>query len=908
MSLSNNLLFPLTTPLVSLLVASGLDAQIKIRGRLVPAGGSTSGVRVEMFESANLDRFLRSAQSSLSKEDYEHAIKVLQEVIEGRTGEFMAELENGDTPAKDPKKNQETPKPKTLAGNGGPIDEEDPAYSVFSSDGRIYRPVSRLCHELLASMPPAGIGLYRIKYEAQAERDFAAAAENSDLVALEAVYNHHFVTLSSARAMQLASDLLMDAGRFRAAIQTLENLLGVYPTDGRREAGIQDLILMVKVAICYQQLGELEMAREQIDLAAEAFPEASVRLMGELHTVKEMRAGELFDVASQVETAVRAHAQALDLVAAKGLTSMWEYRFTEIGPYTSKKSSSGATSRPVRVNRPAGSQIHGTYFPRHRKNIPGTTVMFQDGKLVFLDSFRPLVHDLLSGRQLLAMGDPELAEYKIPRSSAVPRSRTPLYDYFGNRVAGDFARYYFLEGYNRSATTASFRAIHTNSLHAYDRQTGKQVWECLSKVGKARTITYLATPTVYRTRLLVPFLETGTYGVLCLQASTGDEIYRTYLHSGGTAFARAPSPQVVVESGIAYVMTNAGVLGAVDANTGALNWARKYERVHPTRGKRPTKSRGRIGNPFANYATAQFGDFKGFVPGDLHVVGDLILLAAADSTVLLCLNAASGEILWMMNAERPRTHNVLTSRLSYIVGRNDDFLFVMCGESRLVCVGLRSGLRYWIAKLPGLDREGWRGRGFVTPDYVVLPGRAGSRQIHVVPANSKREPVVQTLDLPSFSIGKEPLSGPVNLQVHDAYLAVNYEGGVEIYSSPSALESLANTSASIDVRASYLVHANRLDESVEILYQSLDKLVDDSKSHRRVAIRVLSLVEELSAKLAAKKQGKAALEILDQCEKRMRDPRLVLRVHLFRLQVYRALGDLEGVEREQEYIENGGVK
>jgi hypothetical protein len=40
----------------------------------------------------------------------------------------------------------------------------------------------------------------------------------------------------------------------------------------------------------------------------------------------------------------------------------------------------------------------------------------------------------------------------------------------------------------------------------------------------------------------------------------------------------------------------------------------------------------------------------------------------------------------------------------------------------------------------------------------------------------------------------------------------------------------------------------------------------------------------------------------------MRDRRLVMRVHLFRLQVYRALGDLEGVEKEQDYIENGGVK
>jgi hypothetical protein len=246
--------------------------------------------------------------------------------------------------------------------------------------------------------------------------------------------------------------------------------------------------------------------------------------------------------------------------------------------------------------------------------------------------------------------------------------------------------------------------------------------------------------------------------------------------------------------------------------------------------------------------------------------------------------------------------------LSYIVGRNDDFLFVVCGESQLVCMGLRSGVRYWIVKVPGLDREGWRGRGFVTRDYVVLPGRAGSREIHVVPANTKKEPLSRTLDLPSFSIGKEPLGGPVNLQVRDAYLAVGYEGGVEIYSSPTALDKLAAASADVDVRASYLVHAGKLKESAQILLESLDQEDLDAQSRRRISVRVLSLAEEVSVLLATNGQRETALKLLDQCEQRMLDPRLALRVHLFRLQVYRALGDLEGVEREQDYIENGGIK
>ena len=44
-----------------------------------------TGVPVEMFESPNLDRFVRRARRFLDEERYEDAIAVLQSVVEGRT-------------------------------------------------------------------------------------------------------------------------------------------------------------------------------------------------------------------------------------------------------------------------------------------------------------------------------------------------------------------------------------------------------------------------------------------------------------------------------------------------------------------------------------------------------------------------------------------------------------------------------------------------------------------------------------------------------------------------------------------------------------------------------------------------------------------------------------------------------
>ena len=112
---------------LAFLAAGEVCAQKGPAGVAGKNGTTDPGVRVEMFESANLDRFIRSAQASLAKEDYEHAIKVLQEVIEGRTGEFMAEAKKAGPPADVVRPAKTVVDPKAVPPDSGVIDEEDPA-------------------------------------------------------------------------------------------------------------------------------------------------------------------------------------------------------------------------------------------------------------------------------------------------------------------------------------------------------------------------------------------------------------------------------------------------------------------------------------------------------------------------------------------------------------------------------------------------------------------------------------------------------------------------------------------------------------------------------------------------------------------------------------------------------------
>ena len=94
--------------------------------------------------------------------------------------------------------------------------------AVFSQDGRIYRPVSLLCHELLAGMPAVGLELYRTAYEFAAEEQLQAALESGSMTALEQVANRYFITLPAGRALIQLADRLMHEGRYRGAVTQVD--------------------------------------------------------------------------------------------------------------------------------------------------------------------------------------------------------------------------------------------------------------------------------------------------------------------------------------------------------------------------------------------------------------------------------------------------------------------------------------------------------------------------------------------------------------------------------------------------------------------------------------------------------------------------------------------------------------
>jgi len=897
-------------------------------------GGQDPGTPVEMFESSNLDRFLRRAQDFLGRQDYSNAIKVLQNIVEGRTATFTAEPgETPGEPVQEPKKGPKKAPKKSQAPGNWPIDQDNPAYSVFSTDDRLYRPVARLCHELLASLPAQGLSLYRARFGFVAEKAYEDALARRDLPAMESVYNKFFITKHAGLAMHAAADLLMDAGRFRAAIQTLHTLLEVYPEFCRREAGLQDVLLWVKLAICYEQLGESKSAAEVLEQVAARWPEASVRIMGELHPVTGLMESELFgtrNVAAERPTTIAA--ARLDLGAPDlSLVSMWEFRFTDMEPYKKVKSRGRNQGRP---------QVRGalaTGYPKEDFSSPGTSVLFLPDRIALKDHYRLVIRDLRSGllqmhsstiSEMLRRGDGSDVKQRKPRLN-MPRARLPLYDYFGQRVADDDRRFYVLEG-SRSSPSNSMKVVTDTRLIAYDRKSGRELWSSdkISGVNKAghttsnvyKDITFLTVPTLFRKNLLVPFMDRGAYGMMCLESATAQEVYRVYLHSAGTPLARAPAVPVKLNSGVAYTLTNAGVLSAIDAHTGVLLWSRKYERAHPLRkpGRKPRSvNRGRGFRGFGGrYRQARMLPLTGsFHPTELQIVEDRVIFSPTDGKVLLCLDGASGNPLWMLSKEPKHIPRSILEKMSYIIGRDADYLYLMCEGGQVLCVDFRAGTRLWATSIPGAGSvtKRWYGRGIVADGFIVVPGPPETRRLHVLPTRGQR--TWRTLELPAFGISKEALKGPFNLQLRGAYLAVCYEGGVELFSSTVALAALAGEQADPKDKAAYLVHAGRQKEALKQLQIALTDRSRPTQERASLATKTLSLAAELALKAATSKDRTTALGLLDSCKSWLNDsqlasdaPRLRRRWHLARLDVFRVLRDIQGIEQEQDIIELGGSK
>lgn len=867
------------------------------------------GIPVQMFENPNLDRYLRNAQGFLDQQNYVAAIEVLQDVIQGRTIEFLGSAEEhappGDiasaSPAKPDKPAAELVRPKD--NTKSPV-ELDAANSVFSQDGRLYRPVRRLCHELLADMPSHAIELYRTLHEVTADEMFRAAVHSGSVSELEQVVNRYFITIPAGRAMVVLADRFMHEGRYRAAVQVLRDLIEIYPKENLKRAGADAVWCKFKIALCLRMAGEPQIAQEAVRALAADHPQDSLRILGELQSVNAFPEMKVFaaDVLAMVGEAMADRGPSWFGPKTDQLIPLWQYRFVDPDPYRNPKSAKDNNNRgwgndgQVRRSMPYANRYGPASWLRF---VPGEQ-SGQPPRALFLDHFRLRVADARTGL-LLREGDGIDAPSK-PRDGH-PRIRIAASDHALLRPIEDEERRYVVLGHPR-ATSENLNVLKASELVAYDRQTMKRAWDSsqwLDGDAGLREVTFLSSPTVFGERLLLPAKRKDAYSLECLDRKTGRPLWHTMLHAGGTPFFKAPGSPARVVGGTAFVITNAGCLAAVDAFAGDLRWIRRYEREDPlrptSRPKGSTQQQRQYGVQFIHEA------INGFLPNDLIVANGLVIMAPCDGGMLLAVDGASGEPVWMLDAQ---TSYAPYGKLTTIVGADGTNLFATSAKA-LVCIGLRGGLVRWMKDLPPISgsKHRGRGRGAVIGDSVLIPGER-----EILAFDTAGQQPMRRLRLSTFGVGPEPLQGPFNIVSSGPWLGIGYQGGVEVFSSTVALRDIAAETDDLWSRAGYLVSAGDKTAAEKVLIRWVKDPTIGDENHRRGCRRLLSLVRERGMELAGNGHLPEAIRALDDIGSLCGERQLRLGWHLARVEVCKLAGDLRAHENEQQrlydYMEGKG--
>lgn len=889
------------------LASAGLAQRVRAVAPIGAIGpGQTAdedvGVPVRMFENPNLDRYLRRAQDFLDQANYVAAIEVLQDVIQGRTIEFLGSSEE-HVPPGGAEAGEPTPADTAAADERAAAKAAaalDAANSVFSEDGRLYRPVRRLCHELLARMPAVGIELYRTLHGVDARRMFESALASGSVSELEQVVNRYFITLSAGRAMVVLADRFMHEGRYRAAVQVLRDLIEVYPAANLSRVGADPVWCKFKIALCLRMAGEPAVAQEAVRAIAAAHPEDSLRILGELQSVRDLPELEIFadDVIAMLEGALAETGPSWLGEPDAELLALWQYRFVDPQPYRSPKSRKSRSNSFIMWHE--GSQM--TTMPHANRYGPASWVRFVPGeepglppRALFFDHFRLRVADARTGL-LLRDGDGVDAPPK-PREGH-PRVRIAASDHALLRPVEDETRRYAVLGHEKN-TSQSVKTLQSSRLVAYDRRTMAPVWDSsqwLDGEDGLRDVTFLAAPTVFGERLLLPAKRRDGYSLECIDRKTGRPLWHAMLHSGGSHFFKAPGCPVVVTGGTAFVLTNAGCLAAVDAFAGDLRWIRRYEREDPLRPRmRSRASVGRGGS--RGHRGVQFvqGELPGFLPNDLVVTNGLAILGPCDSDMLLCIDSATGQPVWMLDGSTPYAPY---GRLRTIVGVTADDLFAT-SDSALVCIGLRGGLVKWMRELPALSgpKNMGRGRGTIAGDHVLLPG-----ENEIFAFDVAGEEPMRRLRLPRFGMSQEPLQRPFNIVSSGPWLGIGYRGGVEVFSSAPALRELARSASDPWRAAGLRVSAGDLREAEKILFEWLADPALSDQQRERGCTRLLSLVRDRALALAGEDELAAALAAFDEISALCSQRKVRMSWHLARVEACSEAGDLLAREQEQQRL------
>ncbi|HUS38674.1 MAG TPA: PQQ-binding-like beta-propeller repeat protein [Pirellulales bacterium] len=270
--------------------------------------------------------------------------------------------------------------------------------------------------------------------------------------------------------------------------------------------------------------------------------------------------------------------------------------------------------------------------------------------------------------------------------------------------------------HQRPNPIAGPEAYRNNRLVAYELATGKLAWTIEAK-GENGPGYFAAAPIPAGENLLTVEIRDGAIWLVALDPATGERGIETLLcfqPDGGRSIWLPVG--MAVEGNVAYVATGAGVVVAVDARWGKIQWVAQYPRGSLVNrstailGPNVVPLRNRL-IPHAQQMPHQRKVLDGCSEDVVIPRGPQIVVLASDCSSIFAIDRHTGQLRW----STPSVPHSRGDAVDYCLGVLDDYLY-LAGPEVVRCYEIRGGRATW-------SYEGLRstGRAALTRNAIYVP-------------------------------------------------------------------------------------------------------------------------------------------------------------------------------------------
>ena len=635
--------------------------------------------------------------------------------------------------------------------------------TLMTRDGRLYTSLADEVERTLASTDPQALATYRITADGEAQAVLAQADPGNEEEALAKVVHKYFLSSVGDEAAYKLACYALDRHDFVGASRLLTRILERHPDPSMPKSEI-----LLRLSVASANVGDLATANAALKAIAEIpgpRPETAVLSQVEEYLALASQQSSLTPASSKnwlmaLGNPVRTgRMPTLPAEAtSRTLSELWVHDDEMQVAQSSTPNQYGMMGGVVFVGGRGRRQqpqnrtqavSHDELVEQWREHkwMPTPMLLFDGGRVYFkthenIQCFsasatgeKPLWRSLWNNRYTLdgmsSQVEMMMRSYgwQFAMSNDKPRGLAEVL-LFGDRVHQQMSIsggvIYTIEGERMSTTGPSAKAeaarpfqwgvqprrTRSNFLSAYETRSGKIKWHrAASEDDKegSQDVGFLCAPVPMGNLLLTAVTDGGTIWLYGLSAVDGSTVWKAYLCDEPTNGCKPWSPVgIAVEGREAYVACGAGVVFAVDAVSGTLRWAVRYERAE--KGASPQMQMW--------YGQQMRKDIAGWDDDVVIPIGRALAVMASDSDEIVALDRRSGSVLW----RSPRTPNGLqeatyclgvSGRGIIVAGRNAVRRYDVVSAS-----GAPSGKLVWDVEIGDSF-----GRGCLTDDAAYVPVR-----------------------------------------------------------------------------------------------------------------------------------------------------------------------------------------